>query len=235
MKTTKMFPFITKTWNPLGGECLHGCAWCWAKALIKQYNFASYQGAPKLLENKLQETFAPEDFVFVGSMVDLFGEWVPPRMIQLIIDRVAFIGRAQFLFLSKNPQRFLEFDWKPHMIAGITLETNRDNLVFNAPTRTDRIEAFSRFQGRKFVSIEPILDFDLGGLVHAIEKIKPEFVAVGYDNYRHGLPEPSLAKTEVLIRLLEHSNAIKGIPQIEGESVKTVKVFRKTLREKGGL
>lgn len=223
-----MFPFITKTCNPLGGECLHGCAWCWAKALAKAYGMKKYQGAPKLFQSEINQGFDRSDFVFVGSMVDLFGAWVPKDMIQTIIDRVAFIGRAQFLFLSKNPQRFLEFDWKPHMVAGITLETNRDNLVFNAPNRSDRIEAFSRFQGRKFVSIEPILDFDLGGLTHAIETIKPEFVAVGYDNYPNNpirgglvLPEPSLAKTHVLIDILERQG---------------IKVYRKTLREKiGGL
>ncbi|MDW8022109.1 MAG: hypothetical protein RMI78_05735, partial [Nitrososphaerota archaeon] len=46
---------------------------------------------------------------------------------------------------------------------------------------------------------EPILDFDLSELVHAIRRIKPIFVYVGYDNYGHRLPEPTLEKTKQLV------------------------------------
>jgi hypothetical protein len=54
---------------------------------------------------------------------------------------------------------------------------------------------------RKFVSIEPVMDFDLTGFVSELKAIKPEMVAVGYNNYPEKcfLPEPELEKTQALI------------------------------------
>ena len=48
-----------------------------------------------------------------------------------------------------------------------------------------------------------------------IIKTRPKFMAVGYDNYNNKLPEPSLARTEILIKELEAQG---------------VKVYRKTIR-----
>jgi hypothetical protein len=48
---------------------------------------------------------------------------------------------------------------------------------------------------RKYVSIEPINDFDFDPFVRMIENITPEHVAVGYDNWNNRLPESPLLKT----------------------------------------
>jgi hypothetical protein len=70
---------------------------------------------------------------------------------------------------------------------------------------------------KRFISIEPILDFDLDEFLEAIDDITPEFgVAIGYDNYNHHLPEPTLEKTMALIKGLEDAG---------------IKVYRKTLRK----
>ncbi len=58
---------------------------------------------------------------------------------------------------------------------------------------------------RKFISIEPIMDFDLEIFAKWIEDIAPIHVAVGYDNWNNRLPEPSLSKT------LTAHRKIKGI------------------------
>jgi hypothetical protein len=58
------------------------------------------------------------------------------------------------------------------------------------------------------VSIEPIIYFDLGIMVAWMKNIKPEFVYVGYDNYNHRLPEPSLAQTEELMYELDKFTVI---------------------------
>jgi len=61
---------------------------------------------------------------------------------------------------------------------------------------------------KKFISIEPILDFDLDIFVDWIKDIKPFMVYVGYDNYNNKLPEPPLRKTEELIKTLSNFTAI---------------------------
>lgn len=213
---SKMFSFVTATWNPLGGECLHNCynGKCFAKQLIDKFSMSCYRGKPFL--KQLDKSFKETDFVFVADMNDLFGDWVPQDMIQTIVDRVGFFGRARYLFLTKNPRRYLDFDFKKHMILGATIETNRENLLFDAPRREDRIDAMTHLGGEKFLSIEPIMNFDLAGFAYAIKKIGPKFVAVGYDNWGANLAEPPLLKTQALIKELEAAGIV---------------VYRKTMRE----
>jgi hypothetical protein len=55
---------------------------------------------------------------------------------------------------------------------------------------------------KKFVTIEPILDFDIDVLLDWIIHIDPEFVNIGADSKGHGLPEPSIEKVMQFIEEL---------------------------------
>ncbi len=174
-----------------------------------------YLGEPYLDEHQLKRTFKQEDFVFVCDMNDLFGEWVPKQMIQKIIDYIS-TSKATFLLLTKNPKRYLEFNLPKNCVAGATIETDKEYFTGYAPNRLDRIKTMQELQHpRKMVSIEPIMtpshDF-----AKSIIKIKPEFIAVGYDNYKNKLVEPDLTLTEYMIFEFEASG---------------IKVYRKTLRK----
>lgn len=46
--------------------------------------------------------------VFVCSMADLFGEWVPDTWIQEVFDICRKAPQHRYLFLTKNPKRFKE-------------------------------------------------------------------------------------------------------------------------------
>ena len=206
---SKMFPFITKTWNPLAGECTTNCSYCWAKKLIKKYGMKKYTGEPRLIPSELKKRFTDKDFVFAQDMSDLFNQNVPTEMIQQVLDTIK-LSPATYLLLTKNPRRYLEFNIPDNCVCGVTIET-------------DLIEHNNRFVSmrqlkhkRKFISIEPILFFS-PNFIHDIRSVHPEFVAVGYDNYNNGLKEPSLEITEILIEGIEASG---------------IKVYRKTIREK---
>lgn len=214
---TKMFPFITKTWNPLGGGCQHGCKYCYAADLIELYNMNCYRGPPCLRDNILKASFSDKEFVFVGDMNDLFGDWVPKDMIQRIIDESGFMSRAKYLFLTKNPRRYLGLSFTANMVLGITAESNRDYEYSLAPPPLDRLKIFAKVNHpAKMISVEPICDFDPDKFTNAILDVKPEFVAVGYDNHDKGLIEPSLEKTTALIADLKAAG---------------IKVYLKTIRE----
>lgn len=49
-------------------------------------------------------------------------------------------------------------------------------------------------KNRRFLCIEPVLDFNTRLFYSSIVDIRPWAVAVGYDNYGNRLPEPSLRK-----------------------------------------
>jgi hypothetical protein len=56
---------------------------------------------------------------------------------------------------------------------------------------------------RTFVTIEPILDFDVDILSSWMDKIRPEFVNIGADSKGHNLPEPPYEKVLQLIEKLQ--------------------------------
>ena len=216
--TKRMFSFINITWNPLGGKCPHGCRYCYAqgeKGLTVQYSMKKYQGPPRIIEHELKRTFKDYDVVFIEDMGDLFAAAVPTNMITAILENI--IARQEavtYFFLTKNPARYKEFLPllnRINCILGATIETNRDAnyemwTLSKAPKPNERWEAFRKLDfPHKFLSIEPIMDFDFDEFfVEMILNIPGlEAVAVGYDNHNAHLPEPALDKTQVLIRELE--------------------------------
>lgn len=217
-KDSRMFPFITESqFNPLGGECHHDCYWngCWAKQLINRLHMKKYTGEPRIIEHELNRVFKPTDFVFVSDMCDLFGNWVPRKMIQQVVD-YSKTSKAKFLYLTKNPKRYAEFSFYANSTLGATIETDNNLTLCGAPSRTERIEAMKFLDfPNKMISIEPIMKFS-PNFVEEIVSIRPNFVAVGYDNWNLGLPEPALLTTEALILALESVG---------------IKVYRKTMRE----
>jgi protein gp37 len=202
-----------KTWNPVIG-CLHGCTYCWAKrfALERLSNTEKYKDgfAPKLAESELNKGFRNQ-FVFVSDMGDLFGEWVPKEWILRVIEATGNSPSSDFLFLTKNPSRYKEFVHlcRKNIVLGATIETDRSYDFSKAPPVSERAKVMMDLQyDRKFLSIEPIMDFDLEIFAGWIEETAPIRVAVGYDNWSNRLPEPSLSKTLKLIKRLEEFTCV---------------------------
>jgi len=225
MPNSKMFPFITCTWNPLGGACQYNCRYCWARRLIEQNQMVKYQGGAHLCSGELEREFQAGDFVFVQDMTDLFGPWVSKVDILAVLDVIRNTPEAKFLLLTKNPRRYLEFAeiLPANAVLGATVETNiyLDSGISWAPSPYSRLEVMSMLadvvENKLFFSIEPILYFT-DCFVDALtcRRWRLFGVAVGYDNYECKLPEPSLEKTKQLIGLLEKAG---------------VRVFVKSVRE----
>ena len=161
------------TWNPVTGcwgpggtaEKPNHCWYCYAKRVHSRFEDKNYNDPlPKKWGYSFAPTFHPERLfqpakvkksakIFVCSMGDLFGDWVPDEWIQQIKDRVRSIHNRQhtFQFLTKNPKRYQEFNpWPSNCWVGTTVTNQADadkrvrELLFtDAPVR--------------FVSIEPML------------------------------------------------------------------------------
>lgn len=197
-----------ETWNIVSG-CLFRCSYCFARRLAegRLRHLERYRegfDVVKFHEKELQRKFKPGGLVFVVDMGDLFGEWVPREHIQTIIEHTAKFPQTDFLFCTKNPQRYREFEFLPNAVLGTTLETNYDTPHFSvAPAPIDRFKSLMlKPHYRKFVSIEPIMDFDLSTMVRWVSHLHPEIVEVGADNYGCGLPEPPTDKVRHLLEEL---------------------------------
>jgi len=163
--------------------------------------YENYEGYVYCLE-------VPTHIIYVrrnGRPVWCGNSWVPGEWIEKVLRYVRSRPKVNFLFLTKNPKRYLEFEDKlsDNVVLGVTLETNRDYKLSRAPTPRERYEAMIRLGWMwKAVVIEPILDFD-EEFIDWIYNISPEIVYVGYDNYGNNLPEPKLEKTKILLEALE--------------------------------
>ncbi len=203
---TKMFTFGDKrmiTWNPFTG-CHFQCTYCWARKLAETKLKRSYPNGfiPCTHPDRFSKRFKPSDFVFVCDMGDI--SFAPPLVWKVVADHLYQYPDTTFLLCTKSPHIFSHSVPWGNLLFGCTIETNRHYpKISKAPPVHERYKQMALIYGRKFLSIEPVMDFDLNNFVQWVINIKPEIVEIGADNYRCGLPEPSpqkLAKFLVELR-----------------------------------
>lgn len=106
------------SWNPVTG-CDHGCEFCYAREIAhadKMAPFYPFQFKPAFHEYRLAapaNTKRPDASddprkgrVFVCSMADLFGRWVPDEWIEKVFDACLGSPEWEYLFLTKYPARY---------------------------------------------------------------------------------------------------------------------------------
>ena len=205
MNKTKgnMYDWVTHTWNPIKGRCPHDCSYCYMKRFP--------QKELRLDENTYSDNLGYGNTIFVGSSTDMFAKEVPTDWIRLVLGKCNLSDKNKYLFQSKNPERFFDFDgcFPDDVILGTTLESNREIMRGFAPGRKDRACAMIKIGVKKMVSIEPVIDFDLKPFVAMIKDISPVFVSIGADSGGHKLPEPCKEKVEALIKELRKFTEVK--------------------------
>lgn len=137
------------TWNPVTG-CKHGCPYCYAERISKRFT-GDFE--PRFHEKRLsdpQKVKKPSR-IFVVSMGDLFGDWVPQEWRSLVFEACNRAPQHTYLFLTKNPYRYLQLHIRGKLPRlsnfwyGTTL-TGQGKLPFNCLD----------FK-RNFISVEPLL------------------------------------------------------------------------------
>jgi protein gp37 len=125
-----------------------------------------YDFEPTFHRYKLEEPqhWKKPKTIFVCSMADLFGEWVPDEWIRAVFEACSAAPQHRYLFLTKAPDRY------QRLAIGGMLSTS-ENIWYgtSTPKVTDNA-FFSRpsFENgpyyHTFISIEPILErFGMGG------------------------------------------------------------------------
>lgn len=223
-----MFREVEATYNPVVG-CTHKCVYCWARRLastrLKRHEYYQAFEEPKLILRRLNRIPSGK-LVFVTDMGDLFCDAVPDDWIYKVLHAIEEHSKPgqKFLFLTKNPIRYLDFlkEFNPERdYLGITIETDLDyshfkTYISEAPSPVSRLYVAKylrkKWRGVLFVSIEPVLDFTLR-FAEELGEISPDYVEIGYDNWNNNLPEPILMKTELLIEKLGRFTKVnrKGI------------------------
>lgn len=159
-ETNENIEWAAWSWNPVTG-CLHDCPYCYARDI-----------AGRFYPHKFEPTFHPDRLtapqntkmgqprwggdigykgVFVCSMADLFGKWVPQEWIDAVLDSVRQAPQWTFIFLTKNPKRLPGITWPTNAWVGTTVD--KQVRVTAAEDAFERIDA-----KRLFLSCEPMLE-----------------------------------------------------------------------------
>lgn len=92
--------------------------------------------------------------IFVCSMADMFGDWVPDSWIEDVFDACENAPQHRYLFLTKNPKRYIELAKKDKLPG--------QHWYGYSATREDQLLRFHHADEcpciNLFVSIEPILE-----------------------------------------------------------------------------
>lgn len=184
MNKTKI-EYVDYTWNPVTG-CFHGCPYCYARRIANRFKpkyplgddciqpdddiyeiryksqSFKYGFYPTFHSYRLNEPVKVQkpSRIFVSSMGDLFGEWVHPRWIRDVLAVCEECKQHTFLFLTKNPRRYIEFikfkgevnriDFPGNCWVGTTITNQKD--------ADERLPLLCKSKASvKFVSYEPMM------------------------------------------------------------------------------
>lgn len=161
------------TWSPVTG-CLHGCEYCYARRIVQRFgdkndeewhdlyqpfykidgkiNPYPYGFAPTFHRYRLDEPqkLKKPSKIFVCSMADLFGAWVPDEWIEQVFETCKKASQHTYMFLTKNPYRYMQLALRGRL-------PNRENFWYGTTiTENDRLPFNALEYKRNFISLEPL-------------------------------------------------------------------------------
>jgi protein gp37 len=163
--------------------------------------------------------------IFVGSMSDIFGAWVPDEWIEQIFEACKAAPQHNYMFLTKNPKRYIELQSSGKL-------PHDDNLWFGTTANTGTSPYMWKYGNggfHTFLSIEPILE-DFGEFAG---EVPPEWIIVGAETGNRKekvVPEKSWIDN-IVIQCREHNIPIfmkESLRALYGDSL--IQEFPKGLR-----
>lgn len=148
--------------------------------------------------------------IFVGSMTDLFGDWVPDEWIQLVFTACERFPQHNYLFLTKNPKRYAELykakslPYKEHYWFGTSCTTPSEDYVW-----------FRDTPYKSFVSIEPILE-PFGDIA---PDSFPDWVIIGAETGKH---KGKVIPQKEWIQSIAAQCRIQSVPVFMKESLREI-------------
>lgn len=203
-----MYPWITHTWNTIKGHCYHDCSYCYMKR-FGDLNPVRFD------KKELKTDLGHGNYIFVGSSCDMWTDEIPGEWIYSTIEHCTMFDNNYF-FQTKNPNAFGGYGAMITQLNKfslcITVETNRmyEDIMRNAPDPYIRIDDFMKIpHNEKYITIEPVMDFDLDVFLTLLIDSKVKQINIGADSGKNNLPEPSKSKILELISELEKFTVVK--------------------------
>lgn len=205
-----MYEFVTHTWNTIKGKCPHDCSYCYMKRWGKQPELHFDEKEFKEFDRDI-EKYGEGQFIFVGSSCDMWAQEIPDKWIERTLHHCEQFDN-KYLFQTKNPDRILDFIHtrviSDKSIVCTTIESDiyYPDIMKNAPLPIERAIAMDELNRvvDTYVTIEPIMDFNLANMIKMVKRCYPKQVNIGANSWNKvKLPEPEPGKLLELIAELK--------------------------------
>ncbi len=139
------------TLNPVKGLCPMACPYCYARRMYKRFKWdTEIRWDDSVFWGGLKGKKG--DRYFIGSTMELFGEWIEDWWMTTIFDWVRAYPQRTFIFLTKQPQNLIK--WSPYprnCYLGVSV-TNQHQF-------DEAIKYLKEVKATvKFISFEPLLE-----------------------------------------------------------------------------
>lgn len=144
--------------------------------------------------------------IFVGAMSDIFGKWVPDNWLDDMFSVCEQYPIHNYLFLTKNPERYERIDAAGHLPAG-------RNMWYGSTLTRPEDRCFTSNTHKTFWSIEPIFaPFQICDK----DDFSPDWVIIGAETGRRkGLVVPKREWIEDIVKWCDKS----GVPVFMKDSL----------------
>ena len=207
--TGNMYPWVTHMHTHLRGKCPHGCSYCYARLPVRGH--APLQQGPLRFEGReLGVRYGEGKTIFMEHKNDLFAQGVPVECIVRVLHHCLAYPNNTYVFQTKNPLRMLHYVpvMPPDVILGCTIESD----AFIQPAigntlrpgyRADAMANIADMGKLTFVSIEPVMKFDLASFMLLLQMAAPKWISIGADSKGFHLPEPTEQEIVALVAFLK--------------------------------
>lgn len=139
------------TINPVKGLCPMACPYCYARRMYKRFKWdETIRLDTDSFLPLLKTTKRKPSKIFVGSTMELFGNWVKPAWLKCIFERVKLLPEHTFIFLTKQPQNLRK--WSPFPDnCWVGVSATNGKMAEDAGYYLTQIDAKVRF-----LSLEPL-------------------------------------------------------------------------------
>lgn len=141
------------TINPVKGLCPMDCkdnqgkSYCYARKLYRRFKWN-----PEIRFDLTIEVPKKPSRIFVGSTMELFGDWIQPNWLKLIFQACRDFPEHTYIFLTKQPQNLMQWEFPKNCWIGVT--------ATNLKQYREACIGLSTIKARvKFLSIEPLLEY----------------------------------------------------------------------------
>lgn len=202
------------TINPVKGLCPVGCSYCYARRMYKRFHWN-----PEIRFNQMAffstDRIPKGSRVFIGSTMELFGDWIKPEWMQTILTICWQRNDVTWIFLTKKPENL--YHWSPfpnNCWVGVSAEN--EMMAAKGSAWLGKITATV-----KFLSLEPLLSWDSENAFNSILRWHPENINWLIIGQQTPVSVKTSPKIEWIREIVEAANKA-GIPVFLKNNLKSM-------------